>query len=169
MSDRSRRATMMLVAATLALAGCDLFGSGDEEAPASPDAPTEQTLEEQIGQLAANVVGGEINPELAPPECSAECPEGTQLASFDFGDEIALYDALNSGAFYIESSEGCESLCTPVVRCLAPYVPVVTAAGFDCQLLSGWADRIAPAAELDLSWGAAWDPVATIPAPEEER
>lgn len=91
-------------------------------------------------------------------DCSVECPEGTKVLNF----EVSTYEEnYANGAFiYVENS--CETACVPIIPCVRPNVPVVTADAFVCQGLEGLSD-LEPPDEVDFSWMSSWDEMAVTP------
>lgn len=86
-------------------------------------------------------------------DCEVDCPDGTRLA--DFSENI-LRAAADGAFIWVEDS--CEASCAPIVPCQWPNVPVVTPEqGFRCEPLSGFS-AMEPDQEVDLSFGALFDP-----------
>lgn len=111
--------------------------------------------------------GYEAAPELGvrrqaqeKPSCTQECPAGARVATFATDERTLALDTFN-GAF-VYTKAGCETYCEPVMQCIAPNVPVVTADHYECQLLPRYDSFPAPA-DVDLSFGSAWDESLVTP------
>ncbi len=93
--------------------------------------------------------------------CSVECPGGSRLSNIEVSEYNTEY-ARRGTFLYVE--ESCESFCEPIVPCVLPNVPVVTAEeGFACQPLVGL-DAFEPIDDIDFSFAGSWNEAeASIP------
>lgn len=96
----------------------------------------------------------------AKPSCTQECPAGTRIATFATDERTLALDTFR-GAF-VYTKAGCETYCEPVMKCLAPNVPAVSADHYECQLLPRYDSFPAPA-DVDLSFGGVWDESRVTP------
>ncbi len=94
------------------------------------------------------------------PSCTQECPAGTRIATFATDERTLALDTF-SGAF-VYTKAGCETYCEPVMQCMAPNVPVVTADHYESQLLPRY-DSFPAAADVDLGFGSVWDESLVTP------
>jgi hypothetical protein len=97
---------------------------------------------------------------LEKPSCTQECPAGTRIATFATDERTLALDTF--GGAFVYAKAGCETYCEPLMKCLAPNVPVVTAEDYECQLLPRY-DSFPAAADVDLSFGALWDESRVTP------
>lgn len=94
------------------------------------------------------------------PACAQECPGGTRIATFATDERTLALDTF--GGAFVYTKAGCETYCEPVMKCIAPNVPVVTADHYECQLLPRYDSFPAPA-DVDLSFGSLWDESLVTP------
>jgi hypothetical protein len=94
------------------------------------------------------------------PSCTQECPAGARIATFATDERTLALSTFSGGFVYTKS--GCETYCEPVMKCIAPNVPVVTADHYECQLLPRY-DSFPAAADVDLGFGAVWDESLVTP------
>lgn len=94
------------------------------------------------------------------PSCTQECPAGSRIATFATDERTLALDTFNGAFVYTKS--GCETYCEPVMKCMAPNVPVITFDHYECQLLPRY-DSFPAAAQVDLSFGSVWDESLVTP------
>ena len=92
--------------------------------------------------------------------CTQECPTGTRIATFATDERTLALDTF--GGAFVYTKAGCETYCEPLMKCMAPNVPVVTADHYECQLLPRYDSFPAPA-QVDLSFGSLWDESLVTP------
>lgn len=109
---------------------------------------------------AADAGDRSVTRQAQAPACTQQCPDGARIATFKTTASEIAADTFGGAFLYV--TDGCETYCEPLTRCLPPNVPVVSQGAFQCQLLPGYTKLPAPET-VDLSFGTLWDPAAVTP------